>query len=124
MDVEVVVGVVATVTVVVVGAPCEADGLLFLIPRPLFLDEDEGALTGDCTGESGRGLFTTDLGILIGESSVMKLTSPIWSSMTSSLGGGTITCRGGGTGVELRLEGAAVTEGVHTGAVAVLSVLK
>ena len=52
--------------------------------------------------------------------------------MTSSLGGGTITCcgggtiacRGGGTGVELRLEDVAVTEGAHTGAAAVVSDLK
>ena len=91
-----------------------------------------GALTRDRTGDSGSGLLITDLGIFTGESSVMKLTSPMWICMTSSLGGGTITCRGGGTiacrgdgtGVELRLEDVAVTEGVHTGAAAVLSDLK
>ena len=78
VDVVDVVGVVGVVVAEVVGAPCAAAGLVLLIPRPLFFAKVGGALTGDVMGDSGSGLFTTDLGSFTGESLVIKLTSPTW----------------------------------------------
>ena len=73
VDVVEIGGVVVAETV---GAPCAADALVLFNPRPLFFPKVGGARTGDVIGESGGGLFTTDLGNFTGESSVMKLTSP------------------------------------------------